>query len=83
MKEMKISNRIFFKCATVVVSFYSMISLKKNKGKVYRNNSEVDSEKPKSRDTFRAFCHPVEGFKGIYCDNLTSFPVFPINSISL
>lgn len=41
----------FLKCATVIVPFYSIMSFLK--GKVYRNNSEVDGEKPTRRVVFR------------------------------
>ena len=71
----------FQKCARVVVPFYSMKSLREGKkGKVYRNNSEVDGKKPMCRELSGAPCHSVKGCKGIYCDNLAAFPIFPINS---
>lgn len=69
IKQMKIRYRTF-KNVLVFVPFYSMMSFLK-KGKVYRNNSEVDGEKPTCRDTFRALCHSVKGFQEVYRANAT------------
>lgn len=51
MKEMKIRCRISLNGATVIVPFNSILSFLK--GKVYRNNSEVDGEKPTRRVVLR------------------------------
>lgn len=58
-KEVKIRYRTF-KNVPVSVPFYSTMRFLK-KGEVYRNDSEVDGEKPARGAVFRAPCHSVKG----------------------